>query len=82
MKDYTAANNYYALIDTMSELFAKANTLRIDAYYLSYDRYKSYKVAALLSQADELESSAYDYMYQLDLIHSNWYRHSYIQSRV
>lgn len=70
MKDYTAANNYYAHIDTMSELFAKAATLRIEAYYLSYDRYKSHKVAALHKQAAQLESSAYEYMYELDLIYS------------
>lgn len=71
MKDYIAANNYYALIDTMSELFAKASSLRVEAHYLSYDRYQSHKVAALLNQADDLESGAYEYMYQLDLIHSN-----------
>lgn len=71
MKDYIAANNYYALIDTMSELFAKASSLRVEAHYLSYDRYQIHKIPSLLVKADELESSAYDYMYQLDLIHSN-----------
>lgn len=70
MSDYTSVDTYYALIDTMAELFTKAASLRIDAHYLSYDRYQAYKVAPLLTQASLLEDEAYEYMHQLDAIHS------------
>lgn len=69
MSDYSAADNYYAMINTMAELFTKSSSLRVDAYYLSFDRYKSHKVAALLNKADELDTQAYEYMYLVDSIH-------------
>lgn len=69
MSDYSLADSYYIMLDTMASLFNKASSLRVDAYYLSYDRYKSHKVSSLLAKADELDTQAYEYMYLVDSIH-------------
>ena len=69
MSDYGTADSYYAMIDTIADLFIEASSLRVDAYYLSFDRYKSHKVSSLLAKADELDNQAYEYMYLVDSIH-------------
>ena len=69
-KDNTmSADSYFDMLNTMAELFNQASSLRIESYYLSFDRYKSHKVASLLSKADELDSLAYEYMYLVDNTH-------------
>ena len=69
MSDYVAADSYFDMLNTMAALFNKASSLRVDAYYLSFDRYKSHKVSGLIAQAEQLELQAYEYMYIVDSIH-------------
>ena len=69
MSDYVAADNYFDMLNAMAALFNKASSLRVDAYYLSFDRYKSHKVAGLIAKAEQLELQAYEYMYIVDSIH-------------
>lgn len=67
--DYEQANAYYAMIDYMTECFSKADSLRIEAYYLSFDRYNSHKVSSLLDKADKYQEIAYLYMHDIDSYH-------------
>lgn len=69
MSDYSAADNYYAMLNTMAELFNQASSLRIESHYLSNDRYKTHKIPSLLAKAEQLESQAYEYMYLVDTAH-------------
>ena len=64
-----SADSYFDMLNTMAALFNKASSLRVDAYYLSFDRYKSHKVSSLLAKADELDNKAYEYMHLVDSIH-------------
>ena len=69
-KDNTmSADSYFDMLNTMASLFNQANNLRIESYYLSFDRYKSHKVAGLIAQAEQLELQAFEYMYIVDSIH-------------
>ena len=65
-----SADNYFDMLNAMAELFNRASSLRIESYYLSFDRYKAHKVASLIAQAEQLELQAFEYMYIVDSIHS------------
>lgn len=64
-----SADSYFDMLNTMAALFNEASSLRVDAYYLSFDRYKSHKVAGLIAQAEQLELQAFEYMNIVDSIH-------------